>query len=79
MAHIKYVYLHSHDWDKSQMSVSVTLKPAGSAELKVPVPVRFYAALMKLAQTAADAHEAQMRAEILGDETVSEVADQHTS
>lgn len=78
MAHIKYIYLHDHDWKESQMTVSIALKPDAQAQIKVPIPDRFYSALIRMAQTAADAHEAKMRAEILGDESPTIIEDDRT-
>lgn len=73
MAHIKYIFVHDHDRKNSVMSVDVALKPSGSVSVKCPVPPKFYAALIDMAQTAADAHEAQMRAEILVDGLTTEI------
>jgi len=49
------------------MQVAVALRPSGEVTLKVPLPPQFYDAIRSIAQTAADAHEAQMQAEILGE------------
>jgi hypothetical protein len=50
------------------MTASVKLKPSGQVYLQVDIPKNFYDAIYQIAQTAADAHEAQMRAEILGEQ-----------
>lgn len=69
MAHVQTIFsLHDHLKNKTFL-VEVALKPSGSVKLTVPVPPKFFDALLNVAQTAADAHEAQMRAEILGDTT----------
>lgn len=52
------------------MRVIVMLKPAGELVVNVPLPEDLHITIMKLAQTAADAHEAQMRAQILGERYV---------
>lgn len=67
MAHVNSIFtLHQHIENKTFL-VEISLKPSGIVKLTVPVPPKFFDALMNIAQTAADAHEAQMRAEILGD------------
>lgn len=67
MAHIDSIWFNGHNLGNGKMRVYVKLKPAGEVRVEVPIPEKFFNALMNLAQTAADNHEAQMRAEILGD------------
>lgn len=49
------------------MRVYVKLHPSGEVSMEVPLPEAFRLAIMKLAQTAADQHEAQMQAQLLGE------------
>lgn len=66
MACIENFWLHGHE-DKYFLTAHVKLKPSGQAQVKVELPKDFYDCLMKIAQTAADLHEQQMRAQILAD------------
>jgi hypothetical protein len=68
MANVSHIWFHGHDKNKKVMQVTCLLKPSGTVDLKVALPENFYDAVMQCAQTAADAHEAQMRAEILADQ-----------
>lgn len=69
MAHINAIYFHHQDIgvDLDVMTVHVTLRPSGTVQVKAKLPASFYRAVVEIAQTAADHHEALMRAEILGD------------
>ena len=49
------------------MTVFVQLRPAGEVQLKVEIPPPLYDAIHDIAQKAADLHEAQVRAELLGE------------
>lgn len=69
MAHIVNIFSLNDHLKNKTFYVEVALKPAGTVKLTVPVPPKFFDALFSMAQTVADAHEAQMRAEILGDTT----------
>lgn len=75
MAHIKQIWFQDSGRTSCSMMVYISLKPSGSADIKVPIPPKFYNAIIALAQTAADNHEAQMRAEILGDTITKEPTD----
>lgn len=68
MAHIKNLWVKLECAEDSTLIVDIALKPSGRAQTEVPIPRKFFDAIMSLAQSAADQHEAQMRAEILGDE-----------
>lgn len=67
MAHVQSIWVHESNKELGTMKVTVVLQPAGEVVLKVPVPKKFHAILLEMAQTAADAHEAQMHASIIGD------------
>lgn len=67
MAHIKSISIFDWNTKDGSIRVHIALKPAGNVSIDVPIPKAFHSAIMSIAQTAADAHEAQMRAEILGD------------
>lgn len=69
MAHVKSIdiYFDSAHRDPDIIKVLVSMKPAGQCNIEVPVPHDFYDCILKLAQTAADQHEQQMRAQILAD------------
>lgn len=71
MACIDSIWFHQNNKTDGKMKVNVCLKPSGNVSIEVPMPKNFHAAVLAMAQTAADAHEAQMRAEILGDTTDS--------
>ncbi len=73
MAYVSGIWIHESDINKKQdeITVYINLKPAGKVQLVTKIPENFYQALLNIAQTAADAHEAQMRAEIIGD-TITE-------
>lgn len=75
MAYLKQLWMHSGELEESYMTVYAKLKPAGEVQLKVPMPTDFLKAIVGLAQTAADHHEAQMRAQILADETTQQPKD----
>ncbi len=61
--------------DEGDMTVFVNLQPSGEVQLKVKIPKSLKDALVGIAQTAADAHEAQMRAEIIGDKHATRDSD----
>ena len=67
MAHVENVWLNDGHMAENVMRVNVKLKPAGSAGIEVPIPKQFMEAIMQMAQSAADLHEAKMKAEILGE------------
>lgn len=68
MAHIKNIWIMGGAGaEKNQLKVNVHLKPAGEADLLVDIPEDFYDTIVKMAQTASDLHEQQMRAQILAD------------
>ena len=71
MAFVRSIWVHQNNRKDNTIKVDVALKPSGSVDINVPVPEKFYKALLQIAQTAADAHEAQMRAEIISDELVN--------
>ena len=68
MAYVDKIFMHSGQLERQEMTVYIKLKPSGEVALKVPLPENYYKSLLALAQTAADHHEAQMRATILGEE-----------
>lgn len=68
MARIDSVFLHSGDYPDKPITVHVSLIPSGTAQVKVDLPPKFKKALLDILQTAANAHEAQMRAAIIADE-----------
>lgn len=65
MAYIDRLWIHSGDKDKGKITAYVKLKPSGEAQVKFNVPDEFYDCLINMAQSAADLHEQQMRAEFL--------------
>lgn len=65
MAHVDSIWFNDCGSPASMMRVYVALKPAGKVIVEVDVPPDFYKIIMKLAQTAADHHEAKMQAELL--------------
>ena len=67
MAHIENIWVYDPNDKTAYMSVKVAMKPHGTARIKVSLPDNFLKAIISIAQTAADAHEALARAEILGD------------
>lgn len=67
MAHIASIWFHEADRETGTMTVHVNLHPAGRVSLDVAVPKAFHDSILKMAQTAADAHEAQMQAQLLGE------------
>lgn len=68
MADVSHIWFHGSGRKDHSMQVSVTLRPSGQVNLDVQLPQKFYDVIMDIAQKEADAHEAKMRAEILGDE-----------
>lgn len=68
MAHIDNIWLHASNKEACTIRAYVKLKPTGEVNIDVPIPKNFMTVLLEIAQLAADAHEAQMRAEILGDQ-----------
>lgn len=76
MAHINSIWFHNQDIGDNLdvMTVHVTLKPAGTVQVKAKLPKPFYDAIVDIAQKAADAHESLMRAEIIGDSAAIELA-----
>lgn len=70
MAHIKSIWFHDQNFRSGDMRVIVALRPMGELTVNVPLPEDLHSTIMKLAQTSADAHEAHMRAEILGERYV---------
>lgn len=68
MAYLDRIFFHSTDMrDKNTMTVYAKMKPDGELAINVPVPEKFYASIVEMAQSAIDEKEAQMRAEILAD------------
>jgi hypothetical protein len=67
MAYIDRIWIHDPREKCPALVVYIKLKPSGQATIKVELPEPFSAALLDIAQSAADLHEARMRAEILGD------------
>ncbi len=67
MAYVEKIWFFEPVDKTNKMAVFVKLSPAGDVRVNVDVPEDFYKCIMKLAQTAADLHEAQMRAQILAD------------
>ncbi len=67
MAHINHIWVYGSNMGETTIAVVVSLKPAGEVRINVPIPANFHAALIEMAQHAADLHEAQMKAEILAE------------
>jgi hypothetical protein len=68
MAHFDQLWMFRTDQEgKPTMTVFVQLRPAGEVQLKVEIPPPLYDAIRDIAQKAADLHEAQVRAELLGE------------
>lgn len=68
MAHLENIWVYDPNDKEPYMSVKVAMKPHGTVSIKVSLPDNFLKAIIDIAQTAADAHEALARAEILGDQ-----------
>lgn len=68
MANVGNIWLFKNRDDKpDEMTVFVQLKPSGEVQLHVKVPKEFKDCIMEIAQTAADHHEAKMKASILAE------------
>lgn len=67
MAYISSIWIYDPNDKNPYMSVKVVMKPHGVVSLKVTLPDNFLKAIIDIAQTTADAHEALARAEILGE------------
>jgi len=65
MAHVDSIWFHDASDPECVMAVYTKLKPDGKVTVRVNVPPHFYKTILKLAQTAADHHEAKMQAELL--------------
>jgi len=65
VAHISHIWFFDSDKKKKAMQVCLSMKPAGRHDLDVELPPEFYDTIMRIAQTAADQHEAKCVAEIL--------------
>lgn len=68
MAYIDHIYVHGADMPTDEITVWISMKPAGTHILKTKIPPGFKAALLQMAQTAADHHEALCRADILAEQ-----------
>lgn len=75
MAFVDQIWVSDSKDAKPMMRVYVKLQPSGSVTVYVPIPQDFMRSILGLAQTAADHHEAQMRAQILADETTQQPKD----
>jgi len=71
MAYIKNIWLRDSHLADGTIRVNVSLKPSGEVALEIPIPKVFLDTIMEMAQTAADHHEAKMKAEILGEQHVA--------
>lgn len=69
MAYLNNIWVFNPNDKTPTMRVFAGLKPDGEVKIEVPLPPKFLQAIVDVAQTAADAHEALMRAEILGDQS----------
>lgn len=68
MAHIKSIWVYDPAHKDPHMAVIVAMKPHGEARVTVSLPEGFLKAIIDIAQTAANAHEALARAEILSEQ-----------
>ena len=58
MARIDSIWVHSGDFPDKELTIHVSLKPSGTAQVKVALPQSLKEALMDICQKAADEHEA---------------------
>jgi hypothetical protein len=67
MAYLGSIWVHDLKSEKRRMRAFIEMKPYGEACVEIELPEKFLDTIVRIAQTAADAHEALARAEILGD------------
>ena len=67
MAHVDSIWIHSNNKEKKQCTAYIKMKPAGEVSLKFELPEGFFQCILDTAQSAADLHEQQMKAEILAE------------
>ena len=67
MAIVDRIFFHGTDILKEQMTVYVRLHPAGEVRLDVKIPEVIFNSVMRVARTAAEHHEAQMQAQLIGE------------
>lgn len=70
MAMISHLYMHDFDINSedSVMTVYAKFKSVGDVQLRnIPIPASFKKALLDLAQAAVDKKQAELQAEVLGD------------
>jgi hypothetical protein len=61
MAHVDGIWLSDSSDKKPTMRVYVTLEPAGRVLIDVPLPEKLSAAILALAQTAANQEESDIK------------------
>lgn len=68
MAHINSIWAFRDSAKDKKLTAIVDLYPAGQAQVEFELPEKFFEVLMACAQSAADHHEQQMKANILASE-----------
>jgi hypothetical protein len=72
MAHVQTITVFGWNRTDNTMRVAIALHPAGEVSIDVPYPEALHTAILRVAQTAADAHEAQMQAQLIGEKAGTE-------